>query len=828
VLDFLDSETIQNASIILGNANYGIYSRFGINTASSATLTLANTSSVTVEPSGATLSGALVNDGTIVSDAGGTLTLNATSFTNAGSISIGAVSNFYLYAGVLAIDGTLTLAQLGSITEGATGLVAVYGTLNLEGGTLDLGSGTPLSALRLGGTIEDGTLLLNGGTITFGQTADMVNVNAIGGPAYEFGYITLAQAETIASVGGGPVEFIGTLDLQGGTLDIPATGPLSDIDIAGVIKNGTVVEAGGTFFVATGATLDDLHLLGPLSITVPRPHAVYDYVYIKDGLSVTNSTGTSPGTIYLTAPGSILSFLDSETIDNVRIDFGLTSSGGFPCIEAPYYQAVTFGSHAVVDITGLAEFLAGGFINDGVINAGANSYIYDVASSFTNVGTINTVLGSDWVNQTRTLTNAGVINIGSASAFGISNNISPVLFDNTGTIAIAASGMLEVGGTITLAQLGTVDGSGTLEILAGSTLDLGGGTLVVGGTNTIDGPGGVPFGHIIDDGLITNGTIIEAGSGTISYISPGTTENVTFAVAACYLRGTRIATPSGERPIESLAIGDLVTTASGRIVPIRWIGRRAYPRRFAFGKPEIQPVLFRAGALDENMPRRDLFVSPQHAMFIDGLLIPAIHLLNGITILQPDEIRDAHYLHIELDRHDVLLAEGAPSESFEDDDSRMIFHNAHEYPALYPHAPRRPAAFCAPRVSDRAAVAAIRRHLAARAAAIGFVPPCVPEIDLASAGELRVTVPDGAEIIRLVSHSASVAGDRRRLGALLRGLRIDGASIPLHDPRLRAGFHAIEMHGTQAVRWTDGAATVHLGRGGAARLVELDVASVMA
>ena len=97
-------------------------------------------------------------------------------------------------------------------------------------------------------------------------------------------------------------------------------------------------------------------------------------------------------------------------------------------------------------------------------------------------------------------------------------------------------------------------------------------------------------------------------------------------------------------------------------------------------------------------------------MFLDGLLVPARCLVNSSTIVR-DRADRVDYFHIELDSHDVLLAEGAPSESLMDDDSRGMFHNAHEFAAMYPDAPR-PDGFCARRVEQGAELEAIRRRLA--------------------------------------------------------------------------------------------------------------------
>ena len=176
----------------------------------------------------------------------------------------------------------------------------------------------------------------------------------------------------------------------------------------------------------------------------------------------------------------------------------------------------------------------------------------------------------------------------------------------------------------------------------------------------------------------------------------------------CFTTGTRIATPGGEVDVQQLVIGDRVTLAGGGDAPIVWIGRRSYDGRFIRGRRDILPVCIHAGALGNGLPKRDLTVSPLHAMLLDGVLVPAGVLVNGTTVTQADSIDMVHYVHIELDHHDVLLAEGAPAESFVDDDSRAIFHNAHEWARLYPGRPRVPAMYYAPRVVDGEALEQIK------------------------------------------------------------------------------------------------------------------------
>jgi hypothetical protein len=141
---------------------------------------------------------------------------------------------------------------------------------------------------------------------------------------------------------------------------------------------------------------------------------------------------------------------------------------------------------------------------------------------------------------------------------------------------------------------------------------------------------------------------------------------------ACFAEGTMIETAHGPRRVESLAVGDEVVTllgGSGRIV---WVGSRRvdcarHPR------PEtVRPVRVAAGAFGQNVPARDLFVSPDHAIYVDRVLVPAKLLTNGTTVRQVEMPR-VTYHHIELERHDVVLAEGLPAETYLDAGDRTKF-----------------------------------------------------------------------------------------------------------------------------------------------------------
>src|SRR6476620_5266889 len=135
--------------------------------------------------------------------------------------------------------------------------------------------------------------------------------------------------------------------------------------------------------------------------------------------------------------------------------------------------------------------------------------------------------------------------------------------------------------------------------------------------------------------------------------------------AVCYLRGTNIRTTKTGRRVEELNIGDLVVTLSGESKPIKWIGRQRFEKKSECWPADVEPVRIRRFALDERTPHRDLYLSPNHALYIDGVLIPAIYLVNGTSIVQamPEGVEEIEYFHIELETHEVIFAEGAAAES---------------------------------------------------------------------------------------------------------------------------------------------------------------------
>jgi hypothetical protein len=144
-------------------------------------------------------------------------------------------------------------------------------------------------------------------------------------------------------------------------------------------------------------------------------------------------------------------------------------------------------------------------------------------------------------------------------------------------------------------------------------------------------------------------------------------------------------------PIEELRIGDLVETVSGKVLPIKWIGRQTYKKSGSSWPESAMPIRVARSALDENIPHSDLYLSPLHALYLEGMLIPVQELVNGVSIapgLPSEELEKIEYFQIMFDSHEAIFAEGAPAETFLPERGNYeSFANFVEYERLYPGEP---------------------------------------------------------------------------------------------------------------------------------------------
>lgn len=297
-----------------------------------------------------------------------------------------------------------------------------------------------------------------------------------------------------------------------------------------------------------------------------------------------------------------------------------------------------------IDISSLVGIGAASNTTIEVIN-GAN---VTITPSLANVGALSTYTYAIGANSSITI-NANLINVGLLNGVTVdfaSANGTGLFVYNPGGINLNLSSPPNV-----------------VNVQTGDRIEVAGSTAVSQSGNTINftAPGllGIPF--------TVGSYTIPAG---VTYTYNAATSTLTFT--SCFLLGTLIRTPSGDVAVEDLRIGDLVVTQNGA-GEIQWIGHRIIDPK-AIEKPrDTLPVHIQAGAIAENIPSRDLYISPDHCMLLEEVLIPAKFLINGTTITQEIMLDPFEYYHIELEQHSIILAEGAETETYLDLSGRQSF-----------------------------------------------------------------------------------------------------------------------------------------------------------
>jgi hypothetical protein len=665
----------------------------------------------------------------------------------------------------------------------------------------------------------------NGTPSNYGDTA-LVN-----GAVYaDYG---LAASVTILSTGA--VIVTGYL----GTYQVVVDGGLFEVAGNGTLVNATVTfQAGSTMVLESGGTLDAVTWQGTLSFFYPGTT-----LDIEGGLTVETATGGSPGVIDMIDAESTINILDVETLNTATLDF----AGGLNSLQTAN-QNLTLGSGFTID-------QASGYVYAGVNTLGSVGQ----SGTLTNDGLILDDGGELDVNFAA-FVNDGTIEVeGSTARF----DASGAKLSSTGLIEVGDGGTLRIGGTAAdVTYAGTSPGEVILVSSGSYTGTLYG--LALGDKLQLN------FHNISAASITTNGTLvvtygtsdleldIKVGPGLVGThfsITEGADgyHSLLTVTTPCFLAGTRILTEHGEIRVEDLQEGDRVMTRDAILEQVRWIGRRRIDIA-AHRHPDMcRPIRIRRDAIAPGQPHRDLLVSPDHAIFLDGLLIQARLLVNFRTILQDDSFRHVEYFHMELDRHAIVLAEGLETESYLDTGNRGTFENAEMPLALHPDfggdQGQREAMSCAPFAVDAARVEPVWRRLAARAEALGhdsFALETTTEPDIrllvdgrmvspvagARDGHLFV-LPPRCRVVRLLSRAAAPCDatpwldDRRRLGVMVAQLTLrqggDVQVIPPDHPALTEGWWDVEPAG----RWTNGDALLPVTGGDVAGTLEVTLAGTM-
>jgi hypothetical protein len=601
----------------------------------------------------------------------------------------------------------------------------------------------------------DGLTLINNGTIKSTYAAT-------GNTGYGILFVgSLAQQISITNAAGGTIEATGEYGIgvliHGGT-----------IVNAGLISGGSgdynwgvkIGDAGG--YISNAST-------GTITGGGVKAYSAFTMVNAGKVLGPTVS-GAHYGAMYLYAGGSVTN-LSSGTIAAENGTYGIKiARGGGTVINAGYIDGGSRGGDAVrmtAGYTNLVEVDPGAKFR-GIVDGGATATSTLELGSGASVGTMSS-FGSEYINF-------GTLEFGPSAQW---------LFQtNTANIPEIIEGFVE-GDTINITGFTAT----SITTLSGNT------------------------------GVILNGS---GGPITVNFAAP--VSNVEFTTGAfgtelttiCFCADTMIDTPEGEVPVQTLQSGDMVATAHNGPRKVVWVGQGKVLTTRGL-RSAATPVIVRKGALADSVPNRDLHVTKGHSLYIDGVLIPVEFLVNHRSILWDDRAQEVEIYHVELESHDVLIANGALAESYRDDGNRQLFRNRNISWDLPPQAP------FAPVLTGGAVVDAVWRRLLDRSGP-RHLPPMTDDPDLhlvvdgvrvdaqESHGSVYVfPLPQGARRVFIASREGvpselGIARDPRSLGVALRRVTIQqGSQFTLFDSadeRLTEGFHEYEP--ADRLRWTNG------------------------
>jgi antigen 43 len=532
-------------------------------------------------------------------------------------------------------------------------------------------------------------------------------------------------------------------------------------------------------------------------------------VYAGAGVVVGNLgtyiSNASTGTI---AGGGIIDHFGSVNIVNAGKILGFTASNTYGAIYLKGGGSVTnLSTGTISPVGGTAYGIkiaagAGTVTNAGYINGGGGNAV-SLAAGYTNLVVVDPGARFHGIVNGGTTAHS-TLELGSGATTGTLTGFNSE-YINFGTLTFAPSAQW-------LFETNTANIPGVINgFVQGDTIDIVGFTAA--SISTLSGNKGV----VLNRGA-THETI--SFSGTISNFEFNTGSFGTDLTTICFCVDTLIGTPDGEVPVQTLQPGDTVLTAHNGPRKVIWVGiGKVLATR---GKRSVAtPVIVRKGALADNVPHQDLHVTKAHSLYIDEVLVPVEFLVNHRTIVWDDRAQEVEIYHVELESHDVLIANGVPAESFRDNGNRWLFQNARSGGDLPPQEPYAPVLTGGPVVD-----AAWRKFLERAGPHPGVPTTDDPDLHLMVDGR-RVEASSRSGVlhifrltarpvtVRIVSRTGvpqelGLARDPRCLGVALRQIMVSQGvrvrTIEAEDISLTDGFHGFETD--NEIRWTDGDAAV--------------------
>ncbi len=542
---------------------------------------------------------------------------------------------------------------------------------------------TTVNAFTVGDTSTGNLSVGAGGTVNSTTGAVIANTAAASGSS-----VTVSGAGAnwqvngllgVGLIGSGSLQLSGGAAVTAGSLDAGVTASaVGQVSLSGI---GTSMTVTGAATVADDGT-------GVLSV-------LNGATFSADSLTI-GSLGNSSGALVVSGAGSVINLTGALNI-GTALGVGDLTIGPGGAVHAGVVnlqgQVVLEGGNLDPTVTiinqgqtagGNGTLQAGDIIDEGVIQAGGtkpSQRLLIVQGAVLGGGTLtingtvqpSNAAGVLQINASGTMELTGPVlnaatttftdNLAQPGTYTVNNSVVDVTFaDGLGVLLL--DDIAGFGGTIT-----SFKGGDSFVISGGILSNLG-----VSNSNTLTfSDGGVNAGSGGIDQIIFGSAV----SGANFNIANGNTIQV-----ACFAEGTRIETANGPIAVEDLTAGDLAATDDGRFEPITWIGSRTVNCARHPKPGTVWPIRVSAGAFGPGLPARELWLSPDHAVFVNGVLVPVKLLANGSTITQV-EWSSVTYYHVELRRHEIIRAEGLSVESYLDVGDRMDF-NGYETIRLFP------------------------------------------------------------------------------------------------------------------------------------------------
>jgi len=584
--------------------------------------------------------------------------------SNAGRFLVGnsGVGSLEIEAGSTVVTAPFTgedglvVANIAS-ASGSSVDVSGFGSTLQVGGSLVLG---------LGGT---GGLSITGGAnvstdaLDAGVSAAATGQITVSGTATS---LTVGGAATVADDGSGVLSVLNGATFAAASLTIGSLGDSSGaVVVSGV---GSVIQLSGALNVGTA--------LGTGDLTIGPGAAVHASVIDLQG-GVVLEGGLLDPTVFIENGGSTTGGFGTVSSQFILLEGTILSNGSKSGKETEVVQGTVVGG-GTATINGTVS------VNGpGILQIGTHDTI-ELTSAVLNAAT---------TTFTDNLTPTGT--------YTVNNSVIDVVFQDT-TGVLQLDDIAQFAGTVATWK------AGDSFVIAGGTLS----NIGVSNGNTVtfsDAGAGAAQGGV--DSIIFGSGI---NAGAFNIVNGNTVQAV-----ACFAAGTAIETERGPVPVEQISLGDRLATVGGTFEPVVWVGSRTVHCARHPAPEKVWPVRVRAGAFGARQPARDLFLSPDHAVLVNDVLVPVKMFMNGTSIAQV-KLDRVTYFHVELPEHAVILAEGLTVESYLDTGDRANFHKAGDAIRLFPDftarlAPETAAVWeahgAAPLVLAGAALAAAKRAI---------------------------------------------------------------------------------------------------------------------